>query len=126
MLNRLREVWEERWQVPRAEADQLLAAIAGYAALGPDAEPPHLTLGGPGLIALRDVEDAHVLDVAVAGRADLLVTSNSSDFVGYRTDVHEADAVAIHDAPQHRVVIAHTYRAAAWLRGGRILIPGSA
>ncbi len=124
MLNRLRKVWEIDWGVARADADQLLAAIAGYAALGPNAEPPHLMLGGTGLIALRDTEDAHVLDVAVAGRANLLVTSNFADFVGYRTDVREENRIAIHDASNHRVVIVHTFRAAQWLREGRVVVPG--
>ena len=123
MLNRLRKVWEDDWGVPRADADPLLAAIAGYAALGPDAEPPHLTLGGTGLVALRDTEDAHVMDVAVAGRADLLVTSNFTDFLDYRKDVREKDRIAIYRAAQHEVVIAHPYTAARWLREGRIVIP---
>jgi hypothetical protein len=123
MLNRLRTVWEDDWGVPRAEADPLLATIASYAALGADAEPPHLTLGGTGLIALRDTEDAHVLEVAVAGRADVLVTSNFKDFLSYKKDVREADRVAIYRAPQHRVVIAHPYTAAQWLRDGRIVVP---
>lgn len=122
MLNRLRKVWEDDWGVPRAEADPLLAAIASYAALGPDAEP-HLTLGGTGLIALRDTEDAHVLEVAVAGRADILVTSNFKDFLDYRKDVREEGRIAVHHAPLHRVVIAHPYTAAQWLREGRIVIP---
>lgn len=126
MLNRLRKVWEVDWGVPPAEADPLLAAIAGYAALGPSAEPPHLILGGTGLIALRDTEDAHVLDVAVAGRADILVTSNFRDFLDYRQDVREEGRIAIHQTSQHRVVIAHLYTAAQWLREGRITIPGSA
>lgn len=125
MLNRLRKVWEEDWGVPRTEADQLLAAIAGYAMLGPVSEPPHLTLGGTGLIALKDTEDAHVLDVAVSGRAHLLVTSNFSDFLSYLKDVRENDRIAIYQAPQHRVVIAHLYTAAGWLREGRISIPPS-
>jgi hypothetical protein len=34
MLNRLRKVWEDDWGVPRVEADPLLSAIAGYAAMG--------------------------------------------------------------------------------------------
>jgi hypothetical protein len=123
MLNRLRKVWEDDWGVPRVDADPLLVAVAGYAAFGPESEPPHLMLGGTGLIALRDTEDAHVLDVAVAGRADLLVTSNFKDFLHYKQDVREEGRIAIYQAPQHRVVIAHTYTAAEWLRKGRIVIP---
>ncbi|HST61910.1 MAG TPA: PIN domain-containing protein [Longimicrobium sp.] len=123
MLDRLRKVWEEKWSIPRVEADALLSAIAGYAALGPDLEPPHLMLGGTGLIPLRDTEDAHVLDVAVAGRADLLVTSNFKDFLDYRKDVREENRIAIYQAAQHRVVIVHTHTAAQWLREGKIVIP---
>lgn len=126
MLDRLRKVWEDDWGISRADADPLLAAIAGYAALGPDAEPPHLTLGGTGLVPLRDTEDAHVLDVAVASRSDLLVTSNFKDFVDYRTDIREENRIAIHHTAHHRVVIVHTYTAAEWLRDGQIVIPGPA
>jgi hypothetical protein len=123
MLNRLRKVWEDHWGIPRTEADQLLSTIAGYATLGPDAEPPHLLLGGTGVVALRDAEDAHVLDVAVAGRANLLVTSNFKDFLNYRIDVREEGHIAIYHAPHHDVVIVHAYKAAQWLREGWIVIP---
>jgi predicted nucleic acid-binding protein len=37
-------------------------------------------LGGTGVIALRDVEDLHVLEIAIAGKADFLVTANFKDF----------------------------------------------
>jgi predicted nucleic acid-binding protein len=123
MLNRLRKVLEDDLGVPRLEADHFLAAIAGFATLGPASEPPHLTLGGTGLIPLRDAEDAHVLDVAVAGRADLLITTNFRDFVDNRTDVREENRIAIHHSSQHSVVIAHTFTAVQWLREGRIIIP---
>lgn len=123
MLNRLRKVLEDDLGVPRIEADHFLGAIAGFATLGPASEPPHLTLGGTGIVPLRDAEDAHVLDVAIGGRADLLLTSNFKDFVDDRTDVREPDRIAIHHAPHHSVVIAHPFTAVQWLREGRIIIP---
>ena len=123
MLDRLRNVLLNGLDVPRAEADDYLGVIAGFAALGPGSEPPHLTLGGTGLLTLRDTEDAHVLEVAVAGRADLLVTSNFKDFVDHQTDVRVPDRVAVHSAPHHSVVIVHTFTAAKWLREGLANIP---
>ena len=37
---------------------------------------PYIVLGGTGLMPMRDQEDAHVLDTAVAGQAHLLVTAH--------------------------------------------------
>ena len=69
---------------------------------------------------------ASVADARVAGRAHLLVTSNFRDFLAYRKDVREKDRIAIYQAAHHRVVIAHLYTTAAWLREGRISIPPAA
>jgi hypothetical protein len=44
-----------------------VSAIKEYAKLG-----AQLTLGGTGIIGLRDTEDAHLLETAIAGRADFL------------------------------------------------------
>ncbi|HEX6040275.1 hypothetical protein [Longimicrobium sp.] len=63
------------------------------------------------------------MEVALAGRADLVVTSNFKDFVSYRADVREPERVAIHSTADARVIVAHLFTAAAWFRDGRIVIP---
>lgn len=51
---------------------------------------PLIVLGGGGAMPVRGAEDAPVVDVAVAGCADVVVTGNFADFVSYRTDVVRA------------------------------------
>jgi hypothetical protein len=78
MLNRLRQVLERDLQVDHSTADFYIDAIQGYAQIGPAPAGPQLTLGGTGVIALQDTEDAHVLETALAGQADVLVTATSA------------------------------------------------
>ena len=61
----LRSVTIEHLGLPLETADTYVSAIEEYAKLG-----AQLTLGGTGVIALRDVEDLHVLETAIAGKAD--------------------------------------------------------
>ncbi|KYC38258.1 hypothetical protein WA1_38630 [Scytonema hofmannii PCC 7110] len=69
---------------------------------------PHLTLGGTGVVMLRDGEDAHVLEAAIAGRAKVLVTGNFKDFISNNdTQVIEMGRYAIHSTPTHTLHIAH-------------------
>lgn len=124
MLTRLRKVFELDWGVSRATVDTLTETIAGYARLGPHGMAPHLTLGGTGLMPLRDEEDAHVVDTALAARAHLLVTANFDDFIGAKGQVLEAGKVAIIETATTRLVVAHPFRAAGWLREG--LFPDAA
>jgi predicted nucleic acid-binding protein len=119
MLTRLRKVFEVDWRVPRMTVDTVIEAVAGYARLGPAGMAPHLTLGGTGLMPLRDAEDSHVLDTALAGRAHLLVTADFDDFVTAKSTVVEHERVGIVSTAAHSLVVAHPYRAAAWLRDGR-------
>ena len=56
MLTRLRKVFEVDWGVPRPTVDLLVETIAGYARLGPAGTASHLTLGGTGLMPMRDEE----------------------------------------------------------------------
>ena len=123
MLNRLRKVWEVDWGVPPHESEVLLSAIAQIAMRGPLAKDPYLLLGGTGVVPLRDSEDAHVLEVAVAGETDLLVTTNFRDFISYRTRVTKPERIAIHATVGGRVLIAHPFTAAEWIRTGKIVIP---
>jgi predicted nucleic acid-binding protein len=123
MLDRLRLVLERKLEFSPPAVDLALSAITGLALHGPDAEPPHLLLGGTGLVALEDREDAHVLDVALAGRADLLITSDFKDFLSYRKAVRSPGQIAIHTSATAQVVIVHTFTAAEWIRRGEIIIP---
>jgi hypothetical protein len=123
MLNRLGKVLEREFRVPRDRTDLYLQAIAAYAALGPERLDPLLTLGGTGIIAMRDEEDRHVLETAAAGGAGLVVTSNLGDFAIRDTEILEADRVLEYPGPRGRLVIAHPFRVAEWLRQGRISLP---
>lgn len=111
MLNRLREVLV-RFEFGRTEADRLVQLVATIARDGPS-----LTLGGVGVLPMDDLEDRHVLETALAGRADLLVTHNLKDFLG--KDVRVLSPGHWHGAAtaEGKLLIAHTYDAAAWLRG---------
>jgi len=111
MLNRLREVLV-RFEFGAAEADRLVQVIATIARDGPS-----LTLGGVGVLPLDDEEDRHVLETALAGGADMLVTQNLKDFTGQDTRTLVADRWHGVEAPGGKLLIVHTYAAAAWLRG---------
>lgn len=123
MLNRLQTVLRREFPLAPEAVEAALSAIFNISRLGPHQEVPYLLLGGTGVLPLRDEEDAHVLDVATAGRADLLVTSNFKDFLQYRQDVREKDRIAISQTAPHQVVLAHPCTVVRWLREGRIVIP---
>lgn len=123
MLNRLGKVLERDLHVPHERMSLYLQAIAAYAALGPERLDPLLTLGGTGIIPMRDEEDRHVLETASAGGADLIVTSNLGDFAIREMEILEAGRVLAYQGRRGRVVIAHPFRAAEWLRHGRISLP---
>jgi predicted nucleic acid-binding protein len=78
-------------------------------------------LGGTGVVMLRDDEDAHVLEAAIAGRAKVLVTSNFKDFISNNdTQVVEMGRYTIHNALTHTLHIAHPEKMIHWLRVGEI------
>ena len=113
MLDRLKLVLIDQLRFDPAEAGELIDAIASYARTGPS-----LTLGGVGVIPIRDAEDRHVLETAWAGGADVLVTANLVDFVS-------AGAEVILDGRLYRLkrgaaalILAHPFEAARWLRDG--------
>lgn len=120
MLNRLRLVLEKNLQVPYPVAKLYVDAIRGYAELGSSGAGPQLTLGGTGVVALRDSEDAHVLETALAGQADVLVTANFSDFISNDTKIVVPGRHAIHTTPRHSFHIVHPYLMMGWLRQGYI------
>lgn len=104
-------------------------AVEGSAADGVVPQPPYVVLGG-GVQPMNDSEDGGVLDTAVAGAADLLITSNLRDFApGPRSDIDaeivrldadgDADVLLFrHGRLAHGVVIASLFAATAWLLDG--------
>jgi predicted nucleic acid-binding protein len=95
-------------------ADAYVSAIEEYAKLG-----AQLTLGGTGVIGLRDIEDAHVLETAIAGKADFLVTANFKDFIVDRdTKIEIPDRHAIYYSSAHSLQIVHPYLMLEWIRRG--------
>jgi len=122
MLNRLRLVLERDLKIPQLFAELYVDTIKKYAELGPLGVGPQLTIGGTNVLALRDSEDAHVLEAALAGRAKVLVTANFDDFIVKKNDtsVIEPEMYAIHTAPAHTLHIAHPKMMMNWLRLGQI------
>lgn len=123
MLNRLRSVLERRLGVTATTVEAYVGALSRSARFGPGGQSPLLVLGGTGVLPMPDREDAHVLETAVAGRADLLATADMSDFDFPDTIVLEEGRVLRYRRADHDVVIAHPFRAARWIREGRILLP---
>jgi len=111
--------------------DQVEAAAGnGYLA-----ELPSIILGGTAAYPLLDEEDAGVLNAAMAGQADLLVTNNINDFVRgprARTDTvtlsrdgNSPDVVRLdHPRLPGGLLIASPFQAAGWLLRGRRPPPG--
>lgn len=97
---------------------------------GTMATPPSIVLGGTAANPMLDEEDAHVLNVALTGDADLLVTNNIGDFAGGGRSMlateelgkdkkGRVDVVFLrHLRAPHGLTIASAFRAAAWLTGG--------
>lgn len=119
MLDRLQSVLMTR---PGADADVVQRVVDGVAAIaanGPSWDAPYLVLGGVGVVPVRDVEDRGVLEVAVAGRAHLLVTSNLQDFViGPSRASFMSEDVLAYDRPHGYLIITTPGIAARWLRSG--------
>lgn len=127
MLDTLRHVLVRLGRDAIAASDYV-REIVDVATFGPIGLPPHLVLGGAGVLPLRDTEDAAVLDVAVAVGADLLVTFDMADFAPGPRSRLTAQVMARHgrrpavlsvalpDRPD--LIIATPQRAADWLSGG--------
>jgi hypothetical protein len=121
MLDRLALVLVRDFSVDSAAADAAVRAIGAIASLGPAGDYPYVVVGG-GVYPIRDTEDRHVLEVAVAGQADVLVTANMADFdmdtiekVGSGSEVR---ICAIAGRPP--LVIAHPDCVRRWLRDGLV------
>ena len=115
MLDELRSVIVAHLGLPLETADAYVSVIEEYAKLG-----AQLTLGGTGVIALRDVEDLHVLETTIAGKADFLVTANFKDFIERDTQIEIPNRHSIYRSPAHSVHIVHPYLMVEWLRSGTI------
>ncbi len=124
MLNRLASVLERVLKVDGADAQQFTTLIAQYAARGPETRPPYLLLGGTGLVPLRDTEDAHVLEAADAGKADILVTRNFRDFLGAGAHVLvDGELAVIPGVTGHVIIVADPKWVMRWLHAGAISLP---
>ncbi len=121
MLERLGVVLVRALGVDAAVAETALRAIAGIASLGPAGDHPYAMVGG-GVCPIRDEEDRHVLEVAVAGGADALATANLADFAMDDVEwVGDGSRIRIYTSPgRPALVIAHPDHVCGWLRSGRI------
>jgi predicted nucleic acid-binding protein len=114
MLDELKSVIVEHLGLNIETANAYVSAIEEYAKLG-----AQLTLGGTGIIGLRDIEDAHVLETAIAGRADFLVTANFKDFIVDRdTKIEIPDRHAVYYSSAHSLQIVHPYLILEWIKRG--------
>jgi predicted nucleic acid-binding protein len=118
MLNRLLKVLVQDLKVSAQTAELYISTIAAYARLGAMGASLQLTLGG---IPLRDTEDAHVLETAIAGRANILITANFKDFISKGTEIVISGRHAVYRSPDdHAFQVVHPYLMMDWLRVGQI------
>ena len=114
MLNRLQTVLI-RLGISPIDAYNYIDIIRGYASLNPS-----LTLGGTGVIPLKDEEDRHVLETALAAKAHVLVTANFQDFLLKETEIIISERYYIYSLSDYRLRIVHPYLMMTWLRQGLI------
>jgi predicted nucleic acid-binding protein len=119
MLERLSSVLIERLNVSRLVTESYIQAIQEYAELG-SLRGTQLPLGGTGVIALRDVEDRHVLETALAGYASALVTMNLKDFSSSNTRIIDPERHLIYNAPHYSFHIINPFLMMDWIRSGKI------
>lgn len=112
MLNRLQTVLL-RLGIDAQTALSYIDTIRAYTTLSPS-----ITLGGTGIIPLQDEEDLHVLETALAGRADFLITANFQDFLGKETQAIIPKRHYISHFPDLNIQIVHPYQMMQWLREG--------
>ncbi|NJN74286.1 MAG: PIN domain-containing protein [Limnothrix sp. RL_2_0] len=110
MLNRLQQVLM-RLGIRANDAANYVDVIRAYGSLDPS-----VTLGGTGIIPLQDEEDRHVLETALAGKADVLVTANFSDFLSKETSEVMINRHYRYLAPNQSLEILHPYLLMEWVR----------
>ena len=119
MLERLAIVLTRNFAVSVPTAEALVRAIGSIAEFGPAGDFPYVVLG-PSTYPIRDDEDRHVLEVAVAGCADVLATANLRDFdMDDIEKVGDGSSIRLF-SPRGRaaLVIAHPDQVCDWLRQG--------
>ncbi len=128
MLDTLQEVLV-RIDLPDRFAEAARNAIEASSTGGVVGDAPYAVLGG-GVQPLTDPEDRAVLEMVVAGEADLLVTNNMADFTpGPRADVDaeimrrdpagQPDTLLFrHPRLQQGLIIASVFAARSWLHHG--------
>ncbi len=112
MPDRLATVLVRDVQFPVEIVDELVEAIVDVAAEGPS-----LTLGGVGVLPIHDAEDRHVLETAWSGGADVLTTAYLRGFVSTQAEDLVPNRVFRLRRADHRLILAHPFETAAWLRG---------
>jgi predicted nucleic acid-binding protein len=116
MLDELNSVIVDHLGLGPEKALAYTSAIEEYAKLG-----MQLTLGGTGVLPMKDTEDAHVLETAIAGKADFIVTANFKDFIIDRdTKIEIPDRHAIYYSPVHSLQIIHPYLMVDLLKRGTL------
>lgn len=110
MLNRLEKVLIKDLKVSPLLAQLYLKGIENYTS-----HSPQLTLGGTGVVPLHDTEDAHVLETAIAGKAQILVTVNFRDFVTKNVEIVSENRHGIYRSGDFQLSIVHPYLMMNWL-----------
>ena len=78
-------------------------------------ESPQLTLGGTGVVPLYDLEDAHILETVIAGKAQVLVTANFRDFIDKNVEIVQKNRHGIYRSANFQCHIVHPYLMMRWL-----------
>jgi hypothetical protein len=107
-----------------ASASTIADGIAGWAMVGPVVEPPHLVLGGTGVLPVSD-QYRGTLETALAGHAHVLATESLGSFKSRGTEILAEERVAIYASPDRELVIAVPQEVAGWLRKGMFPIAES-
>ncbi len=122
-------------------ATRFITLIEDISHLGPCREFPHVVLGG-GFLPTRDAkkpiydpydhtaatpsydpEDGQVIDTAIAGRVNALVTANFRDFVDQHDTIIASGRVHIRHTAMGDLYIVQPKEMAAWLQSGQRPIP---
>ncbi|MBD2134948.1 PIN domain-containing protein [Sphaerospermopsis sp. FACHB-1094] len=119
MLNRLQQVLQTqpKLQVLPDDAITYINIIHGYTKIS-----PQLTLGGTGIIPISDIEDQHVLETALSGKATILITANFEDFLTKDVEIIIPERHGIYRSPSHSLQIVHPYLMMNWFNEGKIPI----
>ena len=73
-------------------------------------------------ITLCDEEDRHVLETAIAGKANYLITANWKDFLVKETQRIIPERHYRYISPSHTIEIVHPYLMMEWIRQDKLLI----